>query len=276
MDRLEVLFQHFSAKAHTFRTGFVCGNFDVNDTTNPEQVGQLHLVREGNVKVIHGNGTVYNISEPSLIFYPRYFSHRFEMDAQMVCAQVTFEGKQANPICAALPDVMHIPLSQLKHSEAVLNLLFAEAESSNDGKQVVINGLMEVLLVQVIRQLISSGEVKLGTLSGLNNDKIKRAISAIHDAPSKEWTVELLAGEAGVSRSVFADLFRQTTGMTPAKYLQNWRITLVKKWLLADQPLKLIAEDAGYKSESSLSRAFKAQCGMSPKQWLAAEKYRDQ
>lgn len=71
-----------------------------------------------------------------------------------------------------------------------------------------------------------------------------------------------------MSRSVFSNLFRNTTGETPAKYLQRWRIGLVQKWLKNGQPLKLIAEEAGYKSESALSRAFKAQSGFSPREWL--------
>jgi AraC-like DNA-binding protein len=41
--------------------------------------------------------------------------------------------------------------------------------------------------------------------------------------------------------------------------------------LKAGQSLKLIAEEAGYGSESSLSRAFKSQCGVSPKEWLKKE-----
>ncbi|MET0813575.1 MAG: AraC family transcriptional regulator, partial [Pseudoxanthomonas sp.] len=31
--------------------------------------------------------------------------------------------------------------------------------------------------------------------------------------------------------------------------------------------LKLIASDVGYASESALSRAFKTQCGLSPRGW---------
>ncbi|MGB1026016.1 MAG: transglutaminase N-terminal domain-containing protein, partial [Rhodospirillaceae bacterium] len=97
------------------------------------------------------------------------------------------------------------------------------------------------LLVQLLRLLMHTGEIQLGMLAGLNDSKLQRAITAIHDEPERDWTVETLAQQAGVSRSVFSDSFRQTTGMTPAKYLQNWRITLVKKWLLDGLPIKLIA-----------------------------------
>lgn len=73
---------------------------------------------------------------------------------------------------------------------------------------------------------------------------------------------------AGMSRSVFSNQFRDAVGETPANYLQRWHIGLVQKWLMQGRALKLIAEEAGYSSESALSRAFKSQCGLSPKEWL--------
>ncbi|MEK1907781.1 MAG: AraC family transcriptional regulator [Pseudomonas sp.] len=47
---------------------------------------------------------------------------------------------------------------------------------------------------------------------------------------------------------------------------------LVQKWLKNGQPLRLIAEEAGYSGESALSRAFKSQCGISPKAWLRQQR----
>ncbi|AGH43215.1 AraC family transcriptional regulator [Paraglaciecola psychrophila 170] len=110
--------------------------------------------------------------------------------------------------------------------------------------------------------------MKVGLLAGLADQNMRKTIVAMYDNPEIDWTVESLAAEACMSRSVFSNLFRETIGETPAKYLQHWRIGLVKKWLKNGQPIKLIAEEAGYKSESALSRAFKAQCGFSPREWL--------
>jgi AraC-like DNA-binding protein len=90
----------------------------------------------------------------------------------------------------------------------------------------------------------------------------------VHEKPEEDWSVERLAKIAGMSRSVFSNSFRDAVGDTPANYLQRWRIGLVQKWLKNGQPLRLIAEEAGYSSEAALSRAFKSQCGVSPMQWL--------
>jgi AraC-like DNA-binding protein len=89
----------------------------------------------------------------------------------------------------------------------------------------------------------------------------------MHDEPHKEWSLEDLAAVCGMSRSVFANCFRDTVGATPGAYLQRWRVGLAQKALLAGKSLKLIAQDVGYGSEAALSRAFKAQSGHSPREW---------
>ena len=60
--------------------------------------------------------------------------------------------------------------------------------------------------------------------------------------------------------------------MTPGVYLQRWRVGLAQKALLQGKSLKLIAQDVGYGSEAALSRAFKAQSGMSPREWRSGQR----
>ncbi|MFO1370233.1 MAG: AraC family transcriptional regulator, partial [Marinagarivorans sp.] len=140
------------------------------------------------------------------------------------------------------------------------------------GRQALLDRLFEVLLIQLIRQLMEKGGAQIGLLAGLAHPQLRQAIVAMHEAPEKDWSVESLAAQAGMSRSAFSNQFRETIGETPASYLQRWRIGLVQKWLKSGQPLKLIVEEAGYSSESALSRAFKSQCGCSPTEWLKQER----
>ena len=70
-----------------------------------------------------------------------------------------------------------------------------------------------------------------------------------------------------MSRSAFAGAFRGVVGMTFGHYLQGWRIGLAQQALRRGRPLKVVAAEVGYGSEAALSRAFKAQTGVSPRQW---------
>jgi AraC-like DNA-binding protein len=270
-DRLETLLQHFSVTANVFHSGALCG---VNELGEEEGAGQLHLVRSGEVGVSHGGAEVLRVSGPCLLLYPRPMAHRFITDAargaDFVCAHLRFEGGAANPIAAALPAFVHLPLARIEGAAGVLQLLFEEAFEQRCGRQALLDRLFDVVLIQVLRHLMENGETRSGMLAGLSHPRLRHAIVAMHQHPAQEWSLESLADHAGMSRSVFANQFRDTVGCTPGVYLQRWRVALAQQALRRGQPLKLIAADVGYGSEAALSRAFKAQCGQTPREWKLA------
>jgi AraC-like DNA-binding protein len=270
-DRLAALFANFAVRAETFQTGPLCG---INTLEPQAGRGQLHLIREGGVEVHHGAPEVLRVDEPSLLLYPRPLAHRFVTDptcgAQFVCAHMVFEGGASHPIAAALPPWICLPLTTLPHCASVLNQLFAEAEASHCGRQLMLNRLFEVLLIWVLRELMSQGQVQSGMLAGLSHPRLRGALVALHAEPQGEWPLEELAAAAGMSRTVFANTFRDVVGCTPGVYLQRWRIGLVQKALLEGRALKHIAADVGYGGEAALSRAFRAHTGQSPREWRKA------
>jgi len=73
-----------------------------------------------------------------------------------------------------------------------------------------------------------------------------------------------------MSRTVFANTFREVVGQTPADYLTDWRILLAQSRLRQGQSIKLLAEELGYANPSALSRVFAARTGQSPRDWLKA------
>jgi AraC-like DNA-binding protein len=94
---------------------------------------------------------------------------------------------------------------------------------------------------------------------------LARALAAIHQNPGAPWSVELLAQQAKVSRSVFAERFATVIGVPPARYLAQWRMNIAQAWLHDDQ--RTVTETAaalGYDSEAAFSRAFKRWSGVAP------------
>jgi len=269
-DRLAALIAHFPVAARVFNAGPLCG---INTLEEDGVHGQLHLVRAGPLEVVHGRQSLH-IERPSLLLYPRPLTHRFVTDpvrgADMVCAHLAFEGGAGNPIAAALPPVVCLPLEELGGAAPVLGLLFEEAFEQRCGRVALVERLLEVVMIQVLRHLMESGQVQGGMLSGLSHPRLRGALVALHESPASDWTLDALAREAGMSRSVFAAAFRETVGTTPGQYLQDWRIALAQQALRRGRPLKVVAADVGYGSETALSRAFKAQTGQSPRAWRNA------
>jgi AraC-like DNA-binding protein len=80
----------------------------------------------------------------------------------------------------------------------------------------------------------------------------------MHSNPARNWTVDDLAKDVGMSRSSFALKFKETVGSTPMEYLTRWRMLLAGDRLLnTGEAILPIAISLGYDSESSFGRAFK-------------------
>lgn len=268
VDRLAALMTRFTMRAHTFHAGPLCG---LNTLEAREHFGQLHLIRSGEVEVLHDPEKPLHITQPSLLLYPRPLTHRFVTNAQQgadfVCAQVEFEGGAANPIASSLPPCVCLPLDSLQACRPVLQLLFDEAQAHNCGRQTVLDRLFEVVLVHVLRELMEQGHVYGGMLAGMADQRLRRTLVAMHESPERDWSLEDLAAQAGMSRTAFAVAFRDTLGCTAGNYLQRWRIGLAQKLLRQGRSMKLIAMEVGYGSEAAFSRAFRGQTGMSPGSW---------
>lgn len=267
-DRLAALFAHFAVAARTFHAGALCG---VNSLDAEDGRGQLHLVRKGWIEVFNGSSDPVRITEPSLLLYPRPLARRFLTDpaegAELVCADLQFEGGSAHPLLAALPGFVCLPLGRLPDSDPVLTLLFSEAFGEKCGRQKLLDSLFEVLLVQILRELMEQGAISSGMLAGMAHPKLRGALIAMHEKPATPWSLEDLAEISGMSRTVLANTFRDVVGSTPGHYLLAWRMGLVQKYLKRGLPMRHIADQVGYADEAALSRAFKAFSGSSPREW---------
>jgi AraC-like DNA-binding protein len=268
LDRLDALLQRFNVEARVFHTGALCGTHDFDETPG---VGYLHLMKSGPCTIHNPRHKAIHVEEPSLVFYPAGMGHRFVTDARtgadLTCASVRFGGGAANPIVQSLPPFFVIPISAMPNLRPALELLFAEAFGAQCGRQAAANRLFEVVVIQVLRFAMVEGRTSSGMLAGLSHPGLARAIVAMHEAPAHGWSLEDLAGKAGMSRSRFAEAFREAVGMTPGAYLTGWRITVARELLKAGRPLKIVAEEVGYASGPALSRAFRATTRQSPREW---------
>lgn len=269
MDRLSALLSRFSLEAGVFYAGPLCV---AHDFEADSQRGHLHLVRQG-VAHISGLGQApLRIDTPTLVFLPRPQRHRFHAgeadDAEVVCGTVRFGSGGRNPITDSLPDVVTIALSALPGMAALLDLMFAEAFADHGGRQAALDRLCEVLMIWVLRHCVDTGLTQGGTLAGLADPSLARALQALHAEPAKGWTLPMLADAAGMSRSRFAARFHEVTRETPAEYLARWRLALAQRLLRQGRPLKHVAYEVGYGSTGALARVFDRYLGCTPTEWL--------
>jgi AraC-like DNA-binding protein len=126
-----------------------------------------------------------------------------------------------------------------------------------------------MLFINAIRQYMGDlPEESRGWLAGLRDRFVGRALMLMHASPAEAWTVAELGRRVGLSRSAFHERFASLLGETPMQYLANWRMQAGAA-LLRDTtaPVIAIAQEVGYESEASFSRAFKRFVGMPPALW---------
>lgn len=146
-----------------------------------------------------------------------------------------------------------------------LNL--AAGAAANNSPAPVRRSLTATLRLYLAERPQSS----IGWFAALADPQLSASISAMHAALSFAWTLQELAARAGMSRSTFAERFRERIGETPIAYLTRWRMILAgEKLINGRDTLARIAMSLGYESEHAFNTAFKRVMGRSPRQYARA------
>src|SRR5262245_21485886 len=96
-------------------------------------------------------------------------------------------------------------------------------------------------------------------------EAVRRVVEAMHNNLADSFTADDMARTAVFSKYHFIRLFRQTTGVTPGRFLAALRIQEAKRLLLAtDLSVAEISQRVGYTSVGTFSSRFKVSVGMSP------------
>lgn len=179
-----------------------------------------------------------------------------------------FERVNAPLLLALLPRRIHVPASAGKATRfgRLIDLLAEECAANDPGKDLVLQRMLEVLLIEALRwRGVGNDGAVAGLLRGMRDPAIARALQAIHADVRAGWTVAGLAGISGMSRSAFSDRFGALMGCAPIEYLARWRMALAKEALVRGaKSLDRIAAEIGYESASAFSTAFRKRLGCPP------------
>lgn len=192
-------------------------------------------------------------------------------DFFLIGGRFHFDSDQAGLLFDALPPLVHV--GDASNQAAVLRWslgqLVDELTRHSPGAALMADHLAQIMLVQVLRLWLASDRPRrAGWLGALADPGLARAIGAIHAEPQRPWRLAELAARAGLSRTVFAQRFHETVGLTPLGYLRQWRMRLAADRLLRTQEsVATIAHGVGYESEAAFSTAFHRVLGCPPGQY---------
>ncbi len=187
-----------------------------------------------------------------------------------VCGHLGCDVRPFNPLLAALPPFLHLRRGADGSGllDRLIELTLAEAATERPGGRSIRLRLAELAFVEVVRRhMAAMAPEATGWLAGLRDPVAGRALALLHGRPAEDWTLEALAKEAAVSRSVLAERFAHLVGCPPLKYLARWRMQIAARMLRNGAPVAKVAGAVGYASEAAFSRAFKRETGVAPAAW---------
>ena len=191
-------------------------------------------------------------------------------DFLMLGSHFRLEG-DAQFLLDALPPVVLLESEAQRESlRWAVDRLLREMRNPQPGSTLIAQQIAYTMLVEALRLHVSEDvEKSPGWLTALADARLRAALSSIHQEPTRAWTLADMAHVAGMSRTAFAQLFREKVGRPPMEYLTDWRMTLAAKLLREpNESVSSVASAVGYKSESAFSAAFRRTRGSSPREHL--------
>ena len=262
-----------------------------------------HFVLDGRMRVGMEDGRTFDLAAGDSIMFPRNDVHVLGSDlsrpalpsrdfvrqpmegglysmtigrgpapTRIVCGFLGAEQVTGNPVIAALPPALHLDGRPGSAGDWIRTSFHHAAEqiaAGRMGSEVMMSRLSELLFVEAIQRYAESLDGgQSGWLAGLKDPYVARALALLHARVAEDWTVDALGREVGLSRSALAERFVEVIGMPPMQYLANWRIHVAAHELISSKkPISQIAEEVGYDSEASFTRAFKRVMAAPPAAW---------
>ena len=190
----------------------------------------------------------------------------------LICGKFEFDGHLRHPLIDSLPPSIHVTISERERSVwSMVRMMTDELDQQRSESPVVVDRVCELLLIHMLRSYDDRGNAPPTFLAALDDPFVRKSLRLIHDRPDRDWTIESLASEVGISRSAFAVRFHDQVGVPPKAYLTTWRMHEAGK-LLRRPRTKIddVARRVGYSSSAPFVRAFKNFFGETPGEYRAA------
>ena len=279
MEAFSDMIALFKLNAKIYNNTQFCGNWQVN----AHALGQtcFHLVTVGDCIMEITTVEPIHLFRGDLVIFPREKEHRLfpieesqgDMEKRainpgaegtgLLCGQLIFEHHAFNSVLDLLPNVVVIKSEHAKWLAPLLLQIECESVDRQSGSDAILNRLAELLFIYALRHILQH-QTDLSFLALYVSNALKPAIQLIHQQPDMSLSLNRLAEVCFMSRTVFAQTFKATSGWTPAQYITWWRMQLAWSKLVDGERISTVASEVGYQSEAAFSRVFKKTFKMSP------------
>jgi AraC family transcriptional regulator len=153
----------------------------------------------------------------------------------------------------------------------ITNLLYtldAERALGYPAGPLLLDSIETSLAALLVTSHEAARSMQANWKGGLAPQRLRRAVSFMHDNITREVTLGALAASAGISPSHFSHQFRLSMGVGPYHYFQRLRIERAKE-LLRNRLATVVdvALALGFSSQQHFSTVFRQVVGYSPSEF---------
>ena len=152
----------------------------------------------------------------------------------------------------------------------VLQRMLRELDRMDNFSADLVICLLQILLLELLREQISPAGTKLRTTNAVNseNEIIRRAQQFISEHVREKLTVPLVARHVDVSPSYLTALFRKNLQISPGEYVRRIKLQESKQMIREDNlNFTEIAAALQYSTVHHFSRQFKDKFGITPTEY---------
>jgi AraC-like DNA-binding protein len=190
----------------------------------------------------------------------------------VACGSINATYQRTRGLFDYLSEPIVTPMREGDTIGQTLDALLAEMANPGPGSESMVALLMQQTLIYVLRHYCESGQCRVPWLTALEDAQLARAVEQMIDEPGRRYTLELLAETAGMSRSAFAQRFREAFGRSAMDFLKELRLQRAAHLLRTTRrPVKSIAEQVGFDSRSHFSQSFSDYFGLAPAEFRDTE-----
>ena len=190
---------------------------------------------------------------------------------QLVCGYLACDARPFNPLLENLPPVIKAGSSQDVDAGWLgqfIRVAVAESADKRAGGEGILAKLSELMFIEVVRRYLEAlPPEQAAWLAGLRDPFVGKALSLLHARSAHGWTIEELAKEVGLSRSVLAERFADLLGIPPMHYLAKWRMQIASELLSGGNAMSRPSPPNRLRIQAAFSRAFKKMMGVPPSAW---------
>lgn len=149
--------------------------------------------------------------------------------------------------------------------EYLCNRLLEEYKQEKHGKQIVIRGLLECIVVDIIRTQLLDLQINTSDMTVYGKGALHMALTYIQHHFREPIRLEDIAGRIYLSPNYFSEFFHKTVGTPFQIYLLQLRLNFAKTLLCTSQlQITQICLASGFNSLSHFTKTFKKTFGKTP------------